>query len=350
MAKKDRLSLDDVIKNVNKECGADIVGYGIPKREYTRIPFTSPRMNYCTYGGLATGRMYEFFGEEGGGKSSTALDIVGNFQNMEISKDKPRKCVYIDAEHTLDVIWASKIGVDVDNLVLVQPEEQSAEELFQIALDFISAEEVGLVILDSLPALSSDQELGKDMTEKTYAGISGPLTTFSRKAETLCKKYDCTFIGINQIRDDLNAMWSGAVKTPGGRGWKHFVSARFQFTKGSFINESGDEIKRSSESPAGNIVLMSMVKNKTCPPNRRGGFYTIRYDSGIDYLRDLIDVAIKYDLIQKSGAWFTIVNPDTGEILSDKIQGMSNVYQFFMDEGNESILQTVEDYIDSKIS
>jgi recombination protein RecA len=145
-------------------------------------------------------------------------------------------------------------------------------------------------------------------------------------------------------------MWSGAVKTPGGRGFKHFTSARFQFTKGAFINEAGDEIKRSSESPAGNIILMTMQKNKTCPPNRRGGFYTIRYDSGIDYLRDLIDVAIRYDLIQKSGAWFTIVNPDTGEILSDKIQGMNNVYQFFMDENNEPILQTVEDYIDSKIS
>lgn len=349
MASKEKQSLDDVIKNVNKKWGANIVGYGIPKRDYTRIPFTSPRMNYCTYGGLATGRLYEFFGEEGGGKTSSALDIVGNFQNIESSKESPKKCVYIDAEHTLDVGWATKLGVDVDNLVLIQPEEQSAEEIFQIALDFISTNSVGLVILDSIPALSSDQELGKDMTEKTYAGISGPLTTFSRKAETLCKKYDCMFIGINQIRDDLNAMWSGAVKTPGGRGWKHFVSARFQFTKGSFINEAGDEIKRSSESPAGNIVLMNMIKNKTCPPNRRGGFYTIRYDSGIDYLRDLLDVAIKYDLIQKSGAWFTIVNPDTGEVLSEKIQGMNNVYQFFMDEENEPILQIVEDYIDSKI-
>ena len=282
--------------------------------------------------------------------TTSALDVVANFQNMESAKDKPRKCLYVDAEHTLDVEWATKLGVNVDDLIILEPEEQSAEEIFQIILDFIATGEIGLIVLDSIPALSTDQELGKDMTEKTYAGISGPLTTFSRKAETLCKKYDCTFIGINQIRDDINAMWSGAVKTPGGRGFKHFTSARFQFTKGAFINEAGDEIKRSSESPAGNIILMTMQKNKTCPPNRRGGFYTIRYDSGIDYLRDLIDVAIRYDLIQKSGAWFTIVNPDTGEILSDKIQGMNNVYQFFMDESNEPILQTVEDYIDSKIS
>ena len=122
-----------------------------------------------------------------------------------------------------------------------------------------------------------------------------------------------------------------------------------QFMKGSFIDDKGNDIARRSDSPAGNKVLMTMVKSKSCPGNRRGGFYIIRYDSGIDYLADLIEVAMKCDMIQQSGAWFTIVDPDTGEIKSEKIQGMSNISTFLADEDNEEILSFVENYIESKI-
>lgn len=342
-------SIDDVIKNINKKAGSDIVGYGIPKREYTRIPFTSPRMNYCTYGGLPTGRLIEFYGEEHGGKTTTALDIVANFQQKEAENPEPKRVAYFDSENTLDVEWATKLGVDVDSLILLQPEEQSAEEILQYILDMIQTGQVGLVVIDSIAAMVSSQAMDKTIADKTYAGISMPLTTFGDKAVMLCKRTGCTVIGINQIRDDLGAMWGGAIKTPGGRAWKHLCSVRMQFTRGSFINEKGEEIKRSSDSPVGNKVLMTMVKNKTCPANRRGGYYTINYAYGIDYLADLIEVALKYDLIQQSGAWFTIIDPDSGEILSDKIQGMSKVYAYLEDEENENVLTFIENYIDGKI-
>lgn len=349
MAKDKQLSLDEVIKKINKDAGSEIVGYGIPKKDYTRIPFTSPRMNYCTYGGIPTGRLIEFYGEEHGGKTTTALDIVANYQQMQLNEEHPKKVAYFDSEITLDVEWATKLGVDVDSLILLQPEEQSAEEILQDILDMMSTGEVGLVVLDSIAAMVSAQAMEKTVADKTYAGISMPLTTFGNKAVMLCKRYNCTVIGINQIRDDLGAMWGGAVKTPGGRGWKHLCSVRMQFTRGAFIDEKGNEIKRSSESPAGNKVLMTMIKNKTCPSNRRGGYYTIDYANGIDYLADLLEVAIKYDLIQQHGAWFSIIDPDTGDIKADKIQGMSNVKEFFMDEDNEEVLSFVESYIDSKI-
>ena len=349
MAKDKQLSLDEVIRKINKDAGADIVGYGIPKKDYTRIPFTSPRMNYCTYGGIPTGRLIEFYGEEHGGKTTTALDIVANYQQMQLNEEHPKRVAYFDSEITLDVEWATKLGVDVDSLILLQPEEQSAEDILQDILDMMSTGEVGLVILDSIAAMVSAQAMEKTVADKTYAGISMPLTTFGNKAVMLCKRYNCTVIGINQIRDDLGAMWGGAVKTPGGRGWKHLCSVRMQFTRGAFIDEKGNEIKRSSESPAGNKVLMTMIKNKTCPSNRRGGYYTIDYANGIDYLADLLEVAIKYDLIQQHGAWFSIIDPDTGDIKADKIQGMSNVKEFFMDEDNEEVLSFVESYIDSKI-
>lgn len=122
-----------------------------------------------------------------------------------------------------------------------------------------------------------------------------------------------------------------------------------QFMRGSFIDEKGNEIKRSSESPAGNKVLMTMVKNKTCPGNRRGGYYTIDYANGIDYLADLLEVALKYNLILQSGAWFSVVDPDTGEIKADKIQGMSKLREFLADEDNEPVLEFIEQYIDSKV-
>lgn len=350
MAKDKKLSLDEVIKKINKDAGADIVGYGIPKRDYTRIPFTSPRMNYCTYGGIPTGRIIEFFGEEGGGKTTSALDIVGNYQRMQANEEHPKKVVYFDNENTLDVEWAAKLGVDVDSLILIQPEEQNAEELLEDVLDMMRTGEVGLAVIDSIAVLVSAQAMDKTVADKTYAGISMALTTFGNKANMLCKQHDCTVIGINQLRDDLAAMYGNATKTPGGRGWKHLCSVRLQFTKGAFIDEKGNEIKRSSESPAGNKVLMSMVKNKTCPSNRRGGYYTIDYANGIDYLADLLEVAIKYDLIQQHGAWFSVVDPDTGDIKADKIQGMANVREFFMDEENEDVLTFVENYIDSKIN
>ena len=163
------------------------------------------------------------------------------------------------------------------------------------------------------------------------------------------QKYQCTGIGINQLRDDLGAMWGGATKTPGGRAWKHYCCVRMQFSKGKYIDENGNDMTKSAESPAGNYVVMSMVKNKSCPPTRRTGFYTLNYDFGIDYLRDLVEVAIKYDVIQKKGAWFSIVDPETGELI-EKLQGQAQVYKYLEDQENEDVLSMIEDFIDSKIT
>ena len=163
------------------------------------------------------------------------------------------------------------------------------------------------------------------MEEKTYAGISGPLTVFGRKVEMLMHRHQCTGIGINQIRDDLGAMWAGAVKTPGGKGWKHYCSCRMQFSKGKYIDEDGNDFNSKAESPA------------------------LNYEYGIDYLKDLVDVAIKYGIINKSGAWFSIVEPGTGEQIT-KLQGIANVYKYLEDPNNERSLTMIEDFVDSQIS
>lgn len=339
-------SLNDVIKGMNKTAKEDIVTFGLPTYDYKKIPFTSPRMNYCTFGGLPTGKLIEFFGEEHGGKTTTALDVIANYQRLEDAK----KVLYIDAENTLDVEWALKLGVDLseEKFICLKPTSQSAEEIFQFILDAMDTGEIGLWVLDSIPSLASAQELSKTMEEKTYAGISASLTTFARRAEMKMHQTNCTGIGINQVRDDLAAMYPGAVKTPGGKAWKHFCSVRMQFSKGKYIDERGNDLNQRAESPAGNYVLMSMVKNKCCPPTRRTGFYTLNYEYGIDYLKDLVEVAMKYDLVQKAGAWYSIVNQETGELI-EKLQGMPKVYEYLEDESNESVLSMIETYVDSKI-
>jgi len=331
--------LDEIMKNVNKQQKEEIITKGLSEFSYQRIPFTSPRMNYCTFGGLPIGKLIEFYGEEHGGKTTTALDIIANYQNMFPEKE----VLFIDAENTLDVEWATKIGVDVDKLYIIQPKSQSAEELFQIICDAVDTGEIGLWVLDSIGVLVSAQELDKTMEDKTYGGISKPLTLFAKRIEQLMQRHKCTGIGINQVREDMNSQWGGTT-TPGGKAWKHCCAVRMEFRRGKFVDAKGNELTRSAENPAGNIVMMSMTKNKTCPPTRRTGFYTLNYETGIDYLKDLVDVAILYGIIDKHGAWFDIIDTETGEILEGKMQGQASVYEKL--SSDMKLLEKVENMIE----
>ena len=332
--------LDAIIADVNKKAKEEIMTTGMNEYNYERIPFTSPRMNYITYGGIPSGRLIEFFGEEGGGKTTTALDIVANFQNMF----PDREVLYVDAENTLDTDWARKIGVDVDRLILLQPKTQPAEEIFQILLDATETGEVGLWILDSVPCLVSINDLEKKLTDaQRVAGISGILTAFLRRIVGPCVKNECTGIFINQIRDKINSQVP-MTTTPGGRALRHYCTIRMEFRKGAYIDENGKNLSRSSGTPESQQIMVNMVKTKSCRPTRHVGYYTINYDNGIDYLADLIEIAIMYDIVDQKGAWYTIIDTETGEVLKDKIQGQSNLSKF-LDE-NPEITERVEQLVE----
>lgn len=335
------MTMDEVIKEFNKKAGEDVMTIGCSDYDYERIPFSSPRINYCTFGGLPVGKLIEFYGEEHGGKTTTALDIVKNFQHID-----ERRVMYLDCENTLDVLWARKLGVDVDSLIIAQPESQTAEELFQLVLDSVNTDEVGLVIIDSLAVMVSKSAMDKSIEEKTYAGISQALTAFSDKAVGLFQKHRSTCIGINQLRDDINNPFN-STKTPGGRAWKHCCSVRMEFSRGKFFDYDGKDLTRNAENPAGNYVMFSMVKNKTCPPTRRTGFYTLRYDTGIDYVTDLIETALKYNIVLKSGAWFKVIDEDSGEILADKIQGQKSLRDKLLSD--TALYTKVSDMINKRI-
>ena len=372
--------LDVLIKDFNKQYKEEIAARGIARIQVARIPFSSPRANYMLYGGLPRGRIVEFAGEENGGKTTSALDAVANAQKLfkeewqqeiddleAIEKRKkeqdsrltylksrgPKQAVYLDCENTLDEDWARLLGVAVDEMMVIKPMSQTAEQLFEMVLQIIETDEAGIVIIDSLGVMLSAQAYEKSMEEKTYGGIAAPLTLFSKKAELLCIKYNCTLIGINQMREDMKSTYGG-MTTTGGRGWKHNCSLRLMFQKGSFIDESCNEIKRSSESPAGNLVSINIAKTKTCKPDRRIGFYTLNYTYGIDVLNDTVELAIKYGIINKAGAWFTFVDIETGEFITDdedeiiKLQGKANVLEYLQE--NKHLFEEISTKLNQLIS
>ena len=329
--------LDEIMKRVNKDLKEEAFTVGMPTYEYTKIPFTSPRMNYITYGGLPLGRLAEFYGEEGGGKTTTALDVVANFQNMY----PDREVLYVDAENTLDIDWARKIGVDVDRIRLYQPKTESAEFVFQVIKESTESGEVGLWIDDSIPCHTAEKDLGKELTDDArVGGISGLLTRFCREIVGPCAKNNCMGIFINQIRDKINSTIPGQTNTPGGRALKHFCTTRMEFRKGTYLDENGKTLSRSSGEPNSQKIMVNMVKTKFCRPNRHVGQYTINYDIGIDYITDLIEQAMYYNIVTKSGSWYQVVNPSTGEILEDKIQGMNKLHDKL--DGDVQLMQVVE--------
>lgn len=318
--------LDLLVKKINKQFGEDIASNGVVIRQFNRIQFSSPRINYMTYGGIPRGRLIEFGGDEGSGKTTTALDICANaqklfqkeFDELEDKKDKqPKKVVFCDCENTLDEEWARKLGVDVDNMLLLRPMQQTAEQIFEMLLQIMETGEVGLVVLDSLGVLVSQQAYDKTMEEKTMGGIAAPLTLFSKKAIPLCSRYDCTLIAINQVREDMAGF--GRYITIGGKAWQHNCSLRLAFKKGDFIDGAGNVIKRSSENPSGNQVQVAIVKNKVSNSDRRNGFYTLNYNYGVDKISDTVDLAILFGIIQKGGSWFSIIDMETGEIMQNEV-------------------------------
>lgn len=354
-----RKTLEQICSQINKDFGEVIAGKNLKFEEAPRIPFTSPRLNYMTYGGIPRGRIHEFLGEENGGKTTTALDVVANAQRVfneewelgSTNLDAPLKVVYVDVEMTLDEQWAKLLGVNFEDMYLLKPLSQSADEIFDAIILLIETGEVGLVIIDSIGAMISAQEQEKDVGESSYAGISKPLTIFSKKAAPLCHALNCTIIGINQVRDDLKNPYN-MYNTPGGRAWKFFCSTRLNFRKGDYIDAAGARVTNSTEDPVGNKVEVNVVKTKAFPPNRRLGFYTLKYSKGIDEYLDLVDTAIRYGIIKMSGAWASFYDLESGEVLTEddgekiRVQGRANVAAFM--EKDEFVHKFVKEQVEKQ--
>lgn len=336
--------LSEVIKSINKNFKQEIISNGLEFEPVPKIPFSSPRLNYLTYGGLPQGRLVEFFGDEGGGKSTTALDIVASTQRLY----PERKILWVDVERTLDGDWASKLGVDTEKLVYFKPNEQSGEEIMQAIKQLLETDEFQLCVLDSIGALVSAQEYDKTIEEATYGGIARPLTRFSKELIPICARSNCLFIGINQMRDDLSNPYSNGTTT-GGRAWRHACSMRMEFRKGDYVDAKGTRLSRSCENPAGNIVKVAMVKSKVCKMNRKVGYYTLNYRTGIDNLSDLVDIGLLTGIIKQGGAWYSFVADDGTTVVLNgeeaKYKGREGVKQAIanIDELRVAIERSLEE-------
>ena len=353
---------------------------GYIKDSQKKIPLSSLLLNHSLYGGIPRNRITEFCGENGGGKSTTAIDVCKNA--IEIFKQEheeqiaelrskvsqgskpaaaeledliesgPKKVLYIDLEHSFDSHWSKVLGINRDEINIMQPPNVVAEDILQTVQELIETGEVGLIVLDSLPSLVPKNELEKKYGERTVASLAGLLAIFCRKIVPMLTRYQCTLIFINQIRENMDNPY--VLKTPGGMAPKFYASLRIQFMIGSPVDFLGTEIPKSSENPAGYIINTKILKQKSAPFDRRNASYYLMCDSGIRVDMDVAQIAMsRYGLIKKSAGWFSLIDPETGEFLEEngkpfKINGMAKVYQYL--KSHPDYYNKLKNYIEKDIS
>ena len=256
--------------------------------------------------GMPRGRVIEIFGPESSGKTTLALNIAAQAQKGGVA-------AFIDAEHALDPVWAKQLGVDVDALLVSQPD--TGEQALEICEMLVRSNAVDVVVVDSVAALIPRAEIEGEMGD-THVGLQARLMSQAmRKLTGAIAKSDCMVIFINQIREKIGVMFGSPETTPGGRALKFYSSIRVDIRRIGSIKD-GDK-------PIGNRVRARVVKNKTAPPFRTAEF-DIMFDEGISLTGDLIDLACEDGIVAKSGSWFSYGETRLG-------QGRENSKQFIKD-------------------
>ena len=203
-------NIDTLVAEMNKKFKKSIITVGTELKSFDFIPFSSPRLNYLTRGGVPENKMSMFVGVSQGGKTTTALDVLANFQK----KYPDRYAVYLDAENTLNLEWGIMLGVDWSRVILIKPEHEHGEELLDMVLEFIKSGDIGLCIIDSVPFLIPKAQYEEDLEKKSMGGNSALITQFCNKVIPLMNKNNCTVIMINQVRDKFGVTYT-AYNFPG---------------------------------------------------------------------------------------------------------------------------------------
>jgi len=270
-------------------------------------------------GGVPKGRIVEIFGPESSGKTTVALHIAAEVQKLG------GEAAFIDAEHALDPVYAKALGVNIDNLLVSQPD--SGEQALEITDALVRSGAVDVVVVDSVAALVPQQEIDGDMGS-SHVGLQARLMSQAlRKLSGSISKTNCVVIFINQLREKVGVMYGNPETTTGGRALKFYASVRIDVRKVENLKQ-GDEV-------FGNRVKCKVVKNKVAPPFRVAEFDII-YGKGISKAGEIIDVAIELGLIQKSGSWFSY----NGEKVA---QGKENTKKAIAE--NEALMKELEEKI-----
>ena len=275
-------------------------------------------------GGYPRGRIIEIYGPESSGKTTLAIHAIAECQKSG------GVAAFIDAEHAFDRFYAAKLGVDIDNLLISQPD--NGEQALEIADQLIRSSAIDIIVIDSVAALTPKKEIEGDMGDSAVGLHARLMSQALRKVTSTISKTNTTCIFINQLREKIGVMFGNPETTTGGNALKFYASVRLDIRKVTSIKD-GDQV-------VGNQVRVKVVKNKVAPPFRKAEF-EITFGEGISKIGEIVDLGVEYGLIKKSGSWFSYGDSKLG-------QGRDAVKQLLTD--NPELCEELEEKIMQALS
>ena len=312
-------ALEAALSKIEKDFGkGSIMRMGEQKvEELEVIPTGSITLDHALgVGGYPKGRIIEIYGPESSGKTTLAIHAIAEAQKMG------GIAAFIDAEHAFDRFYAEKLGVDVDNLLISQPD--NGEQALEIAEQLIRSAAIDIVVVDSVAALTPKAEIEGDMGDNKVGLQARLMSQALRKLTSTIAKTNTTCIFINQLREKIGIMFGNPETTTGGNALKFYSSVRLDIRRVSQIKDGEDA--------TGNRTRVKVVKNKMAPPFKKAEF-DILYGEGISKISEILDLGVEYDIIKKSGSWFSYGESKIG-------QGREAVRQLLMD--NPELAEEIE--------
>ena len=318
-AKAVEIAVNQIEKQFGKGSIMRLGGKG-PIQPIDAIPTGAISIDYALgVGGVPRGRVVEIFGPEASGKTTLALQVIAEAQKLG------GLAAFVDAEHALDAAYAKKLGVDIDNLLVSQPD--NGEQALEIVEVLIRSGGVDVVVVDSVAALVPKAEIEGEMGEAQMGLQARLMSQALRKLTGVVSKSKTCLIFINQLREKIGVMFGNPETTTGGRALKFYASVRIDIRRIASIKD-GDVV-------VGGRTRVKVVKNKVAPPFREAEF-DIMYGEGISKAGDLLDLAVDKRIVEKSGAWFAYAGERLG-------QGRENAKQFLKD--NPEVSKAIEDRV-----